>query len=62
MTEAVETHWKQWVCVMCGWIYDEERGEPASGILPGTRWDDVPSDWCCPECGVGKGDFEMVQI
>ena len=53
---------KTWVCVVCGWIYDEEQCCPEEGIAPGTKWEDVPSDWTCPECGVGKADFEMVVI
>jgi rubredoxin-NAD+ reductase len=51
---------KTWMCVVCGFIYDEEQGWPEEGIAPGTRWEDVPSDWACPECGASKDDFEMV--
>lgn len=51
-----------WECMVCGWIYDEAKGWPDDGIEPGTRWQDVPDDWLCPECGVGKEDFEMVAI
>ena len=51
---------KTWMCVVCGLIYDEEQGWPEEGIAPGTRWDDVPSDWTCPECAACKGDFAMV--
>lgn len=53
---------RQWQCIVCGFIYDEAKGLPEEGIAPGTSWDDVPDDWECPECGVGKDDFEMVQI
>lgn len=53
---------KQWQCVVCGFIYDEEKGIPKEGIPAGTRWEDVPENWCCPECGVTKADFEMVII
>jgi len=53
---------KQWQCVVCGWIYDEAKGAPEEGIAPGTKWADIPDDWECPECGVGKEDFEMVEI
>jgi rubredoxin len=49
-----------WVCVVCGFVYDEALGLPSEGLPPGTRWADVPDDWCCPECGVTKADFEMV--
>jgi len=53
---------KKYVCVICGWIYDEEQGLPDEGIAPGTRWEDVPEDWICPECKAGKKDFELVEI
>ncbi|KAG0185195.1 hypothetical protein DFQ28_009824, partial [Apophysomyces sp. BC1034] len=50
---------RQWVCVICGWVYDEEHGSPDDGIAPGTRWEDVPADWRCPLCDVGKEDFAV---
>lgn len=53
---------KKWLCVVCGLIYDEAKGWPADGIAPGTRWEDVPEDWKCPDCLVGKADFEMMEI
>jgi len=53
---------KQWVCVICGWIYDEAAGLPEEGIAPGTRWADVPADWRCPLCDVGKEDFALVEF
>jgi rubredoxin len=53
---------KQWQCMVCGYIYNEEQGMPEDGIPPGTSWNDVPEDWACPDCGVGKEDFEMVEI
>lgn len=53
---------KKWQCVVCGFIYDEARGLPEEGIPPSTPWDDIPEDWECPECGVGKEDFEMIEI
>ena len=54
--------YKKWECIGCGWISDEEKGNPEEGIEPGTRWEDVPDDWVCPECGVGKEDFDMMEI
>ena len=54
--------YKQWLCLICGFIYDEEQGWPHDGIAAGTRWEDVPEDWVCPDCLVGKADFEMVEI
>lgn len=53
---------KKWMCVVCGWIYDEEMGDPDSGLAPGTPWDEVPESWVCPDCGAGKEDFEMVEF
>ena len=53
---------KTWLCIVCGLIYDEALGWPEDGILAGTRWEDVPEDWVCPECHVGKADFEMLDI
>lgn len=53
---------KQYMCVICGFIYDEAKGLPDEGIPPGTRWEDVPMNWKCPECGAGKEDFELVEI
>ena len=53
---------KTWMCVVCGWIYDEASGVPDEGILPGTRWEDISDDWRCPDCGVGKADFEMIEV
>ena len=53
---------RKWQCLVCGFIYDEARGLPEEGIPPGASWDDIPDDWECPECGVGKEDFEMLEI
>jgi len=52
----------KWECLVCGFFYDEALGRPEDGIAAGTRWEDVPDDWYCPECGVGKADFEMVRL
>jgi rubredoxin len=53
---------KRWECIVCGFIYDEAAGLPDEGIKPGTPWVAIPEDWECPECGVSKADFEMVEI
>jgi rubredoxin-NAD+ reductase len=50
----------RWECIVCGLIYDEKEGWPEDGIAPGTKWEDVPDDWTCPDCGVGKDDFELI--
>lgn len=51
-----------WQCILCGFIYDEEKGLMEEGILPGTYWEDIPDNWYCPECGISKADFEMMAI
>lgn len=56
------TTMKSYMCVICGFVYEEEKGDPASGIPPGTRWEDVPLSWRCPDCGAGKEDFEMIEV
>ncbi len=48
----------KYVCKVCGYVYDPAAGDPDSGVAPGTEWADVPADWVCPVCGVGKGEFE----
>ncbi len=47
-------------CSICGYVYDEELGDPDNGIEPGTLWEDIPDSFVCPLCGVEKGDFEEV--
>jgi rubredoxin-NAD+ reductase len=54
---AIELEWKKFICRACGVIYDEELGDPDSGLAPGTRFDDISDDWECPLCGVTKADF-----
>lgn len=53
---------KKYRCLICGFEYDEEVGIPEEGIAAGTRWQDVPDTWICPDCGAGKDDFEMQEI
>jgi rubredoxin len=53
---------KSYQCIVCGFIYDEAAGLPGEGIAPGTAWKDIADDWECPDCGVAKADFEMVEI
>lgn len=50
----------KWECLVCGYIYDPAEGDPDNGVEPGTAWEDVPEDWVCPECQVGKDEFEKV--
>ena len=56
------TEYKKYMCVICGFIYDEELGWKEDNIAAGTKWDDLPDNWICPDCNVGKEDFEMVEI
>lgn len=57
-----EPAFRKYECIVCGFIYDEAAGLPEEGIPPGTRWDEIPDDWLCPECGVGKEDFDMIEV
>ncbi|RAU20929.1 rubredoxin [Paramagnetospirillum kuznetsovii] len=50
---------KKYVCVVCGFVYDPAIGMPEDGISAGTAFEDIPDDWCCPDCGVSKSDFEV---
>jgi rubredoxin len=49
-----------WECISCGYIYDPTVGDPDAGIAAGTAFEDLPDDWVCPQCGVGKDMFEKV--
>lgn len=51
---------QKWICEVCDYIYDPEKGDPDQGIEPGTTFEDLPDDWRCPDCGVGKEDFQPV--
>ena len=59
---ATETAFRTWMCVVCGFMYDEAVGIPEEGIAACTRWEDVPETWTCPDCGVTKDDFEMTPV
>ena len=48
----------KFICSVCGYEYDEAAGDPDNGVPAGTRWEDVPDDFTCPLCGVGKDEFE----
>jgi rubredoxin len=51
----------KYVCTVCGYIYDPKKGDSASSIAPGTAFEDLPGDWTCPECGVGKEMFKKME-
>jgi rubredoxin len=57
-----DLEYKRWLCLGCGFLYDEAVGSPEHGLAPGTRWADLPDDWCCPDCGTPKHLFEMIEI
>ena len=61
MAETTQIY-KTWMCLICGFIYDEAKGLPDEGLPPGTLWEDIPLSWRCPDCGSGKEDFEMVEV
>ena len=48
---------KKYVCDICGYIYDPSQGDPEGSVAAGTAFDDIPDDWVCPVCGVGKDSF-----
>lgn len=52
----------KYMCLICGFIYDDAHGIPSEGIDPGTPWEKVPEDWLCPDCSAMKADFEMIQL
>lgn len=51
----------KWECTVCGFVYEEALGLPEQGIPPGTRWADVPEDFECPDCGIGKDYFQLLE-
>jgi rubredoxin len=52
---------EKYICTVCDYIYDPELGDPEAGIEPGTSFDDLPDDWVCPECGVDRDEFELLE-
>ncbi len=51
---------KKYRCTVCDWVYDPAVGDPEHGVPAGTAFEDIPEDWVCPECGVGKDDFVAI--
>lgn len=49
---------KKYICTICQYVYDPAKGDPDSGIAPGTAFEAIPDSWVCPLCGAGKADFE----
>ncbi len=61
VNKKTEVAVNKYECTVCGYIYDPAKGDPDGGIEPGTAFEDIPDDWVCPVCGVGKEDFEKVE-
>jgi len=53
---------RKYMCLICGHIYDEALGDPDTGVAPGTKWEDVPPNWTCPDCGARKEDYELIEF
>ncbi len=51
----------KWECLVCGFIYDPEKGDPDNGVDPGTTFEDLPEDWVCPVCGAAKDQFKKLK-
>jgi len=56
---AKDAKLRVWQCALCAFVYDEAKGMPDDGVPPGTRWEDVPETWICPDCSASKSDFDM---
>jgi rubredoxin len=61
MASSADCKFKKWRCELCTFAYDEAKGMPEEGVPAGTRWEDVPDTWCCPDCSANKSDFQMVE-
>ena len=59
---AQSKEYRVWQCLLCSFSYDESKGMPEDGVVAGTRWEDVPDSWICPDCGTSKADFDMVVV
>ncbi len=51
-----------YMCLVCNYVYDEQEGDPESGIETGTRWPVLPQEWRCPDCGADKEEFEPLEV
>jgi rubredoxin len=58
----VKMQYRQYLCVLCGYIYDEALGDAEHDLAPGTRWESIPDDWVCPWCGATKEDFVLLDL
>lgn len=57
--KEVKSSAPKYVCTVCGYVYDPAQGDPDHGIAAGTSFENLPEDWACPICGVGKDQFEQ---
>lgn len=53
--------YRRYRCRYCSHVYDEAEGDADGGIAPGTRYEDIPDDWICPECGAAKSDYDLIE-
>jgi rubredoxin len=51
----------KWECLVCGYVYNTEKGDPDNGVEPGTAFEDLPDDWICPVCGAPQSQFEKIE-
>ncbi len=61
LRQPKKTVMKKYECEVCGYVYDPAKGDPDNGIAPGTAFEDLPDDWVCPLCGVGKDQFKPLK-
>ena len=61
MSDSTSQDYRKYECVICGFIYDVAEGMPDDGFHPGTRFADLPEDWECPDCGISKADFDLLE-
>lgn len=61
MSDSTSQDYRKYECVICGFIYDEAEGLPEDGFPPGTRFAELPEDWECPDCGISKADFDLLE-
>ena len=52
---------EKWECLVCGYVYDPEQGDPDNDVEAGTPFEELPDDWTCPDCGAGKDEFQRVE-
>lgn len=60
MSWAMMSEYRKYHCMECEHLYDEAKGDPDSGIPPGTRWEEIPDEWECPICGAPKSFFKLL--